>query len=308
MIGENSSIGCTNPGESVLANKCGDQVVTRLLKVDSCKYPDKLKMYLADCNDLFIRGNVELLKSPAIAVVGSRECSSYGISVAKSIGRTAAQFGITIVSGLARGIDTAAHQGALEEGGNTIAVLANGLDLVYPKENRKIQGEISRKGLLVSEYPDGTSARPYCFPIRNRIIAALSEFVVVVEAKERSGSLITAELCADQGKEIFAVPGYITSKNSFGTNKLIRDGARIVTSVDEMFREAGFTRVSKEEHLRGELGLDELVILKVIENSSELTFDEISEKTGFSVSYINGIITVLEIKGFVTVEMGRVFI
>lgn len=308
MIGENSSIRCTNSGESVLANKCGDQVVTRLLKVDSCHYPDKLKMYLADCNDLFIRGNVELLKSPAIAVVGSRECSSYGISVAKSIGRTAAQFGITIVSGLARGIDTAAHQGALEEGGNTIAVLANGLDLVYPKENRKIQGEISRKGLLVSEYPDGTSARPYSFPIRNRIIAALSEFVVVVEAKERSGSLITAELCADQGKEIFAVPGYITSKNSFGTNKLIRDGARIVTSVDEMFKEAGFTRVRKEEHLRGELGLDELVILKVIENSSELTFDEISEKTGFSVSYINGIITVLEIKGFVTVEMGRVFI
>lgn len=295
-------------GDLILANKYGDRVITKTIEPDNPKYPEALKTYLTDCHPIFVRGNLDILNKPAIAVVGSRDCTGYGIAVAKEIGKVAAEFGVTVISGLARGVDTAAHLGALEEGGKTVGVLANGLDLIYPKENRQIQESIQKNGLLISEYKDGTYPRPYNFPIRNRIIAALARFVVVVEAKERSGSLITAEICAEQGKEVFAIPGCITSKNSFGTNKLVRDGASIVVSIDEIFRANGFSKKNKIDESRKDLGLDELVVLKVIENSVEITCDEISEKTGFDISYINGIITVLEIKGLVSVEMGRVFI
>jgi DNA processing protein len=177
---------------------------------------------------LFARGRVELLKSLALGVVGTRRPTPYGIAVAERLSADLAHAGLTIASGMARGIDTSAHKGALAAGGDTIAVLGCGVDIVYPAENRKLYAEISAKGLVVSEFPMGSTAFPQNFPIRNRIISGLSVGVLVVEGAQYSGSAITAKLAMDQGREIFAVPGNITSKLSWGPNLLIKQGAKIV--------------------------------------------------------------------------------
>lgn len=178
------------------------------------------------------------LAQPAIAVVGSRHCSTYGRNVAEVLARDLAERGIAIISGLARGIDTAAHAGALSNGGATIAVMGTGLDSVYPKENRKLADRIARQGLLLTEFPLSTPPLKQNFPFRNRVISGLALGVLVVEGAERSGSLITARMAYEQGRDVFAVPGNITSSKSFGPNYLIKDGAKLVQTwrdvVDEL--------------------------------------------------------------------------
>ncbi len=192
------------------------------------RYPDLLKEIYDPPILLYVRGRTELLRSYKIAVVGSRRPSPYGTAVAAKLGGELAQAGLVIASGMARGVDTAAHQGALRVGGDTIAVLGCGVDVVYPAENRKLAAEIAARGLLMSESPMGTVAFPQNFPIRNRIISGMSLGVMVVEAAQYSGSLITARLAGDQGREVLAVPGAIVNRLSWGTNLLIKQGATLV--------------------------------------------------------------------------------
>lgn len=185
---------------------------------------------------LFVRGtgSEALLRGPAVAVVGARACSSYGRSVARSLGRELAAAGLVVVSGMARGIDGEAHRGALEPGGVTVAVLGCGIDRDYPAAHAELARRIEERGLVVSEYEPGVEPAPWRFPARNRIIAGLCAATVVVEARERSGALITADFALEEGRDVLAVPGEITSSLSAGTNALLRIGAAPVTSAEDV--------------------------------------------------------------------------
>jgi DNA processing protein len=211
---------------------------------------------------LYVRGDLDRsLNQPAVAIVGSRRCSTYGRNVAEMLARELAARGITVISGLARGIDGAAHRGALEGNGLTIGVMATGVDDVYPKENRRIAEQILRQGALASEFPLRTPPLSQNFPFRNRVISGLALGVMVVEGAERSGSLITARLAYEQGRDVFAVPGNITSGKSFGPNYLIKDGAKLVQTwrdvVEELPREIK-TRILSAE--RGDLTQTQMAI------------------------------------------------
>ena len=204
---------------------------------------------------LFVRGDspLELLDSPAVAVVGARSCSAYGAHVARSLGRELAGAGLAVVSGLARGVDGEAHRGALEAGGPTVAVLGCGIDRDYPAAHAELARRIAASGLIVSEYAPGVEPAPWRFPARNRIIAGLAQATIVVEARERSGALITADLALEEGREVFAVPGEITSALSAGTNRLLRLGATPVTSPADVLESFG---LAPAETPRPELGPD----------------------------------------------------
>ena len=226
------------------------------ISIDDRDYPEKLRIISEPPKELYLKGDPGLLNKRGIAIVGSRRCSEYGKNVAMKIARACVINGFTVISGMAIGIDNFAHQGALKAGGDTIAVLGSGVDICYPRQHQKLYETIADKGLLVSEYPIGSEAMPYNFPLRNRIIAGLSEAVVVVEARTGSGSLITAELADTQNKPVFAVPGNITSQYSLGTNRLIVEGAQALTVVDDLFRYLGADVKTDEEDLRT-LGDDE---------------------------------------------------
>jgi DNA processing protein len=208
-----------------------------LVPIGDPRYPQPLREIFDPPIVLFARGRTELLRAIALGVVGTRRPTPYGLAVAERISSDLAHAGLTIVSGMARGIDSAAHKGALAAGGDTVAVLGCGVDVVYPSENRKLAAEIAAKGLIVSEFPMGATAFPQNFPIRNRIISGISIGVLVVEGAQYSGSAITAKLALDQGREVFAVPGNITSKLSWGPNLLIKQGARLVQDWNDVISE-----------------------------------------------------------------------
>ena len=198
----------------------GAEIVT----IQDPRYSPRLREIFDPPLLLFAKGRVELMATHAIAVVGTRRPTPYGVSVAERLSADLAKAGLTITSGLARGIDTSAHKAALSEDGPTVAVLGCGVDVVYPSENRRLYDDIGKRGLLLSEFPMGAPAFPQNFPIRNRIVSGLSLGVLIVEGAQYSGSSITAKLAMDQGREVFAVPGNITSKMSWGPNLLIKDG------------------------------------------------------------------------------------
>ncbi len=208
-----------------------------LVTMGDSRYPQALRDIFDPPPVLFVRGRVELLQSLSLGVVGTRRPTPYGVAVAERLAADLAHAGLTIVSGMARGIDTAAHKGALKAGGETVAVLGCGADVVYPSENRKLAAEIAARGLIVSEFPMGAVAFPQNFPIRNRIISGMSLGVLVVEGAQYSGSAITAKLAMDQGREVFAVPGNITSKLSWGPNLLIKQGAHLVQDWNDVVLE-----------------------------------------------------------------------
>ena len=213
--------------------ECMNSKNIKMVTINDEEYPENLKKIDFPPIVLYAIGNVELLKHKSIAVIGCRLCSDYGKNIAKVIANILSKNGVVVVSGMARGIDKYAHLGALEEYNSTIAVLGSGVDYVYPYENKKIyESIIAKDGLIISEYPIGSVPDAKNFPERNRIISGLSEGVVVIEAKERSGSFITVEYALNQGKDVFAVPGNINSVNSSGTNRLIYDGAIPIISVN----------------------------------------------------------------------------
>jgi DNA processing protein len=227
VVAQSITSGCTFEDAVVQQEKmleAGAELVT----LGDARYPRPLREIFDPPIALFVRGRVELLQSLSLGVVGTRRPTPYGLAAAERLSADLAHAGLAIVSGMARGIDTAAHKGALAAGGDTVAVLGCGVDVVYPSENRKLAADLAVKGLIVSEFPMGAVAFPQNFPIRNRIISGMSVGVMVVEGAQYSGSAITAKLAMDQGREVFAVPGNITSKLSWGPNLLIKQGARLV--------------------------------------------------------------------------------
>ena len=205
-----------------------------LVTIQDALYPELLRHIYDPPICLFFRGDITCLAMTSVAIVGTRRPTQYGVTVAGRFGREFAEAGACVVSGMARGIDTAAHKGALEANGHTVAVFGCGVDVIYPTENKQLSALIAERGLLVSEFPPGSPAYPQNFPIRNRIVAGLCAGVVVVEGKEFSGSAITARLALDQGREVFAVPGNITSAMSLGPNTLIKQGAQPALSAEDV--------------------------------------------------------------------------
>jgi DNA processing protein len=206
---------------------------------DDPEYPELLRKIFDPPPGLYVLGKMPPADGIAVAVVGSRRPTAYGVAVAEKIAGDLARSGIIVVSGLARGIDSSAHRGALSAGGLTVAVLGCGVDVVYPRENQRLWQEIVNSGAVVSEFPPGTAPQPWHFPVRNRIISGLSKATVVVEAGEKSGALITADLALEQGREVLAVPGSIASAMSRGPNRLIKNGARLVEGVEDILEEIG---------------------------------------------------------------------
>ncbi|MBQ3144990.1 MAG: DNA-processing protein DprA [Clostridia bacterium] len=209
-----------------------------MLTIYDKEYPKKLKEIYDPPAVLYIKGSKEVLKEKAIAIVGCRQCTKYGEFVAKNIAYNLSLNNINIISGLAKGIDTYSHMGCLKGNAKTIAVVGSGLDRVYPEENRKLFNEIVNSGgTIISEYVIGTKPLAQNFPKRNRIISALSEGVVVVEAKQKSGTLITVDFALEQGRELYIVPGNINSANSYGTNELIKQGAKLITCIEDILED-----------------------------------------------------------------------
>ena len=210
---------------------------TRKISKNNKEYPVILKNIYNPPNELFIAGEILSSDSNAVAIVGTRRATHYGLGNAEKLAYDLAIRGITVVSGLARGIDSAAHRGALRAGGRTIAVLGSGHNKIYPPENRKLYYEIIKKGAVISEFPPDTAPSKTSFPKRNRIISGLSKGIVVIEAPERSGALITADFALEQGREVFAMPGNIDTGRSIGTNRLIKEGAKLIENVSDILEE-----------------------------------------------------------------------
>jgi DNA processing protein len=227
VVAQSIASGCTFDDAATQQEKLLEKGTT-LVALSDPRYPPRLREVFDPPIVLFARGRIELLDSVMLGVVGTRRPTPYGSAVAERLSADLATAGLTIVSGMARGIDTAAHKGALAVGGDTVAVFGCGVDVLYPSENRKLASELEQKGLVLSEFPMGAPAYPQNFPIRNRIISGMSAGVLVVEGAQYSGSSITARLALDQGRELFAVPGNVTSKMSWGPNLLIKQGAKLV--------------------------------------------------------------------------------
>lgn len=287
--------------------KCNAEVVTIQ---DTC-YPQLLK-YIADPPVvLYYRGRLES-DAQCVAVVGSRRASYYGLDMARKLSRELAGHGVTVVSGMARGVDSKSHWGALEGGGKTVAVLGCGVDIVYPSENRELMKRICETGAVISEYLPGTEPVPFNFPARNRIISGMSQGVVIVEANEKSGSLITADFALEQGRDVFAVPGNINSANSTGTNRLIKDGAKIITNTGDILEEL---RINYNDNLLFsnkrrlsdiKLGTDEKSIAERLLNGPA-HIDAIAMDCGISVQLTSSVLVMLELSGFVEQLPGKYF-
>jgi len=255
---------------------------------------------------LYYRGNIETLKLPMIAIVGSRKSTDYGRWAAYTIAKRLSDYGVCVVSGMAEGIDTWAHKGALAGKTPTIAVLGEGLNFCFPESNRGLKKAIEKSGLLLSEYKDGVHATKYTFPARNRIISGLSCATVVVEAGFSSGALITAEHAVDQGREVYAVPGNINRINSVGCNKLILDGARPLVFIDDIL--ADFKIDSDLASSYSELLTEEeRIVADAVKEHGEISIDRLSGETGLPISALTAIVTLLEIKGSLVTGAGKVF-
>jgi DNA processing protein len=234
------------------------QTGAELIPLTDPRYPPRLKEIFDPPPLLYARGRVELLASLMLAVVGTRRPTPYGMAAAGRLSRDLSNAGLTIVSGMARGIDTAAHRAALDSQGGTVAVFGCGVDELYPAENRKLSKEIGDKGLIISEFPMGTPPYPQNFPVRNRIVSGMSAGVLVIEGGEYSGSAITAKLAAEHNREIFAVPGNITSKMSWGPNLLIKQGAKLVQEWNDVVTElSAEDRRRLSDQFRNQLNLNE---------------------------------------------------
>lgn len=281
----------------------------KIFRIDrkSSLYPERLKWIHDPPEMLYCAGNPELLQSRCTGVVGSRRYTLYGKMTAIMIGRHLAEAGITVVSGLAFGIDAFAHQGALEAGGAAIAVLGMGHQQFGPARNRDLYRQVLETGVVVSEYEPERRAEPWMFPRRNRIISGLSENVVVVEAGMNSGSLITAQLAAEQGREVYAVPGNINSQFSVGTNFLIRDGARPLIVLDDLVADMGIDRSAERREKHSALGEDEERLYEVIREAQGITVDDLARSVGMQTGPMNSILTVMEIKGVIVSYGGKLY-
>jgi DNA processing protein len=294
------------------AKAAGCQIVTQ----DDEGYPALLKTIEDPPPVLYVRGDIGNPMAPGIAVVGSRRPSTYGKVIAKQLARGLAVCGVTVVSGLARGIDSVAHINSLESGGRTIAILGSGLANIYPPENRRVAERISQQGAVVSEFPMMTKPDRLNFPLRNRTISGLSLGTVVVEAGERSGALITAQWALEQGREVFAVPGNVTAPTSRGTNRLIKMGAKLVENVDDILEELpqyalGEKRGSapaQQEFCQADSTPDERRLLELLDPAEARHMDWIIEAAHLPTSLVSSLLLQLELAGKVTQLPGKLFL
>ncbi len=262
------------------------------------QYPSSLKEIKDPPDPLWCEGEAALLSQGLhVAVVGARECTSYGEKIAFELAQGLARAGVTVVSGMALGIDAAAHRGTLKETGKTIAVLGCGIDIIALRKNRDLQKEVAAKGLVISEYAPGTQATPWTFPQRNRLISGLSRGVVVVEARLKSGALITAEWALQQGKEVFAVPGNLHSPLSEGTNRLIQQGAKLVTRVEDILEELKYPACSRQLTLDSvPASQEESPVLDLLSNGP-CHVDELVDRLGIPVEKLSSLLMQLELSG-----------
>lgn len=275
-----------------------------LLRPEDPGYPPLLAA-IASPPALWVRGALEPGDALAVAIVGSRRPTPYGLRVAEGLAAELAARGVTIVSGFARGIDSAAHRGALGAGGRTLAVLGHGVDIVYPPENRELAREVEARGALLSQFAPGTPPLSYHFPIRNRTLAGLALGVVVVEAAERSGALITAGFAGDHGREVFAIPGKITSEQSQGTNRLLQDGAKLVIHWTDVVQElpAPWRRAVRLETAPTAAagpapGSDEDRMLGLLTMDEAQHIERLIARTEMGAGRVGAILTSLELGGW----------
>lgn len=268
------------------------------LPVHADRYPPLLWQIPDPPLVLWCRGRVEPLAAPAVAIVGARQASRAGLDIARRLAAELAAAGLVIVSGLARGIDGAAHQGALEAGGPTVAVLGCGVDVVYPPEHQDLTRRICDTGSVVSEFPPGAPPLPNHFPLRNRIISGLSRAVVVVEASEKSGSLITARTALEQGRDVLAVPGSVASGRNRGGHALIKDGARLVETVEDVLEEMGWRAPASPESSRDGAKRPEISGLEAAMDPGEsYSLDELATATGRDAADLLAELADLELAG-----------
>ena len=295
---------------------CLDQLVEdtlaagiKILTWDDPDYPDQLRKINQSPFVLYVKGDLTEEDIWSVAVVGTRRFSAYGQQVTERMTQSLASQGITIISGLARGIDGIAHQQALEAGGRTLAVLGSGLDQVYPPEHRGLADRISKQGGVISDYPLGTPPDGSNFPPRNRIISALSKAVLVIEAGQKSGALITANYAAEQGREVFAVPGKITAPLSKGTNNLIRLGAHPLLGPGDVLDFLNMKLVARQQVVRRSLPSDhkEAVLYNVV-GDEPLHVDELSILTELPIEEVIATLAVMELKGMVRKTFGMKYI
>jgi len=302
-----TSRGNTDP-LAALEEIYGNDVMVSCVEEDN--YPLLLRTIFDPPYIFYYRGELEILNEFCLAVVGSRMATNYGKVQARRFGDELSRQGIVVVSGMARGIDTEAHRGALEAGGRTAAVLGSGLDIIYPPENAKLYNEIKKTGIVLSEFPLHTHPEPGNFPVRNRIISGLCHGVIVVEAQKKSGALITADCALEQGRDVFAIPGPISSKNSVGTNYLIKQGACLVGGIEDILDEYG---MNEKDPSQGELifGLDEdeLSVLSNLDYEA-VHFDVLMKKTAsrFNIALLNTLLLKMELKGIIKAMPGNYYV
>jgi DNA processing protein len=292
-----------------------DREEARLAQADACfitaregGYPRMLKEIHDPPIGLYGKGSYQFEQS-CVAIVGSRRTTLYGQAVAKKLGSELAQLGFCVVSGLARGIDTAAHEGALSVGGRTAAVLGTGIDIIYPSENLDLYRRITESGAVLSEFPFGRKADRQSFAMRNRIVSGMSEAVVVVESDVAGGAMITARFAGEQGRLLFAVPGRIDQPTSAGCHQLIRDGATLLTGVDDILNELSYLGGMRPaaipapegaqgvlEQLQGELTAPEQQIVRALHNGAALGIDALASWTGLGIPEISAALLMLELK------------
>lgn len=293
--------------ELLLAERLGVSIIVWADPI----YPANLRTIHDPPFLLYVKGSLLAQDSLGVAIVGARKATDYGLSVAERISGRLAKVGITIISGLAAGIDTAAHCGALASGGRTIAVLGCGLDRVYPANNIQLYKEIALRGAIVSEYPFGTKPEPWRFPVRNRIISGLALGVVVVEAGVYSGSLITANLALEQGREVFAIPGRVDSKNSEGTHGLLQQGAKLVQTEDDILEELhiympGTSQTDPSSRTTPIPDNEERMVFEFLDVYPK-NVDEIIAGLKQPAQKINELLLRLELAGFISVLPGRLY-
>jgi DNA processing protein len=288
------------------------QRITRLgvqvLTWDDAAYPTNLRETDAPPPVLYVRGELRPEDVMAVALVGTRRASAYGREVAHMAATEFAHHQITVVSGLALGIDTVAHQAAVDAGGRTIAVLGSGVDQIYPAQNRELAEAIVANGAVISEYPIGTRPEANNFPPRNRIISGLSRAVIIVEASQRSGALITAEFAAEQGRDVFAVPGSILHPGSVGCNQLIREGATPFLSINDVFDQLNFATLSTQTLVRQSTPADPLeaqIMTMLAQEACHI--DDIVRRMALPTGQISSLLTLLELKGMVRQVSGMTY-
>ena len=275
-------------------------------------FPELLKNIQNPPKQLYVLGNENILKEPCIAIIGSRVCTPEGAKLAEKFARELSKSGICIVSGMAIGIDTAAHIGALKAGGKTIAVLGGGFNHIFPKENEKLfESIIKNRGAVVCEYSENTKPEAKRFIQRNRIVSGLSIGVLIIEAKHRSGTSITASFARSQGRKIFCIPHSLEQKEGIGTNRQIKNGAKLVTTPQEIIDELNI-ETKKIEIVEKEIEIvnipeEYMPVYKFI-SKNPINIDEICKKTKMEISSVNYILTMLELEGYIEQLPGKFFV